>query len=557
MAETGDHSTVPPPRHRQTRDLFDSDGDDDSDTNEDLFVSTVESHPVVDSNETKLEPKNNIIDNNTTFDNPIGDLIVSHEINLDDDDDSNYERNSTSNAANNSSKQVMNGIDGIGGRKVVTNDLLDKSSTLPIDSTKAILSTTSSITSSAIDSRKPNQDSSISSSSVTNKISSNERHINVTVGEPQRIGEGMSSYVVYKVETKTDYPYFRRSHFSVNRRFSDFLGLHDKLSEKHLHLGRIIPPTPEKNAVGMAKVKMSSKEESLSSSQFVERRRAALERYLNRNALHPTLCADPDFREFLELDTDLPKATNTSALSGAGVKRLLSRVGDTVNKMTFRMDESDPWFEEKQNQIENLDQQLRKLYTSVEALIHHRKELTQTTGAFARSAAMLGNCEEHTSLSCALSQLAETQEKVEQLYNKQVDNDFVYLGELLKDYIAMIGAVKDAFHQRVKVFQMWQHSQQMLTKKREIKAKLELALKTDKLSQANDEVLEWESKVSRGQEEFESISKTIRLEVERFEVSRIRDFKDSIIKYMESLLDSQQQLIKYWEAFLPEAKAIA
>ena len=137
-----------------------------------------------------------------------------------------------------------------------------------------------------------------------------------------------------------------------------------------------------------------------------------------------------------------------------------------------------------------MDQQLRKLYTSVESLIHHRKELTQTTGAFAKSAAMLGNCEEHTSLSCALSQLAETEEKIEQLYSKQVDNDFFYLGELLKDYIALIGAVKEAFHQRVKVFQMWQHSQQMLTKKREIKAKLELALKADKISQANEEVVE-------------------------------------------------------------------
>ena len=35
--------------------------------------------------------------------------------------------------------------------------------------------------------------------------------------------------------------------------------------------------------------------------EFIERRRAALERYLNRTAAHPTLRADPDFREFLEL----------------------------------------------------------------------------------------------------------------------------------------------------------------------------------------------------------------------------------------------------------------
>lgn len=40
---------------------------------------------------------------------------------------------------------------------------------------------------------------------------------------------------------------------------------------------------------------------------------------------------------------------------------------------------------------------------------------------------MLGNCEEHTSLSCALSQLAETEEKIEQLYGEQANNDFLYL----------------------------------------------------------------------------------------------------------------------------------
>jgi len=30
-----------------------------------------------------------------------------------------------------------------------------------------------------------------------------------------------------------------------------------------------------------------------------------------------------------------------------------------------------------------------------------------------------------------------------------------------------------------------------------------------------------------------------------------------MIKYLEAMMDSQQQLIKYWEGFLPEAKAIA
>ena len=55
---------------------------------------------------------------------------------------------------------------------------------------------------------------------------------------------------------------------------------------------------------------------------------------------------------------------------------------------------------------------------------------------------MLGNVEEHTTLSRALSQLAETEEKIEAVQKQQADTDFYVLAELLKDYIALIGSVK-------------------------------------------------------------------------------------------------------------------
>ena len=60
----------------------------------------------------------------------------------------------------------------------------------------------------------------------------------------------MSSYVAYRVLTKTNMPIFNRHEFAVLRRFSDFLGLHEKLVEKYLRSGRIIPPAPEKSIVG-------------------------------------------------------------------------------------------------------------------------------------------------------------------------------------------------------------------------------------------------------------------------------------------------------------------
>uniref|UniRef100_A0A2K6G2C4 Sorting nexin-2 n=1 Tax=Propithecus coquereli TaxID=379532 RepID=A0A2K6G2C4_PROCO len=351
--------------------------------------------------------------------------------------------------------------------------------------------------------------------------------IEIGVSDPEKVGDGMNAYMAYRVTTKTSLSMFSKSEFSVKRRFSDFLGLHSKLASKYLHVGYIVPPAPEKSIV-----------------------------YLQRTVKHPILLQDPDLRQFLE-SSELPRAVNTQALSGAGILRMVNKAADAVNKMTIKMNESDAWFEEKQQQFENLDQQLRKLHASVEALVCHRKELSANTAAFAKSAAMLGNSEDHTALSRALSQLAEVEEKIDQLHQEQAFADFYMFSELLSDYIRLIAAVKGVFDHRMKCWQKWEDAQITLLKKRETEAKMTVANKPDKIQQAKNEIREWEAKVQQGERDFEQISKTIRKEVGRFEKERVKDFKTVIIKYLESLVQTQQQLIKYWEAFLPEAKAIA
>lgn len=78
-----------------------------------------------------------------------------------------------------------------------------------------------------------------------------DQFLEITVTEATRLGDGMGAYVAYKVETRTNIPLFQKKSFAVQRRFSDFLGLHDKLVEKYLRSGRIIPPAPEKSVLGI------------------------------------------------------------------------------------------------------------------------------------------------------------------------------------------------------------------------------------------------------------------------------------------------------------------
>ncbi|XP_008335272.1 sorting nexin-1 isoform X1 [Cynoglossus semilaevis] len=378
--------------------------------------------------------------------------------------------------------------------------------------------------------------------------------VDVAVTNPEKIGDGMNAYVAYKVSTRTSLAMFNNKAFTVRRRFSDFLGLYEKLSVKQSHQGCIIPPPPEKSVVGMTKMKVGLDDPS--SVEFMERRRAALERYLQRVVSHPSLLQDPDVREFLERE-ELPRAVNTQTLSGAGFLKMINKASDAVNKMTIKMNESDTWFEDKFQEVENEEQQLRKLHIVVDSLVNHRKELCGNTAVFAKSMAMLGNSEDNTALSRALSQLAEVEDKLEHLHHEQAASDFFILTELLADYIRLLGAVRGCFDQRMRAWQRWQDAQSTLQKKREAEAKLLWANKPDKLQQAKEEITEWESKVTQYERDFDRVGTTVRKEVLRFEKEKAKDYKRQIIKYLETMLQSQQRLIKIWEAFLPEAKAIA
>lgn len=75
----------------------------------------------------------------------------------------------------------------------------------------------------------------------------------------------------------------------MTRRYRDFLWLYNSLHSNNP--GIVVPPPPEKQAVGRF------------DTNFVESRRAALERMLNKTAAHPTLQHDGDLKLFLESES--------------------------------------------------------------------------------------------------------------------------------------------------------------------------------------------------------------------------------------------------------------
>lgn len=82
---------------------------------------------------------------------------------------------------------------------------------------------------------------------------------------------------------------YSKSSFSVLRRYSDFLWLYETLSQNNP--GVMVPPVPEKNPYRRF------------DENFVQQRRLALEKCIQKMANHPVLQKDPDLKMFLESDT--------------------------------------------------------------------------------------------------------------------------------------------------------------------------------------------------------------------------------------------------------------
>ena len=88
---------------------------------------------------------------------------------------------------------------------------------------------------------------------------------------------------------QTTSPLFSKSSFSVLRRYSDFLWLYETLSNNNP--GVVVPPVPEKSPFNRF------------DASFLQQRRLALEKCIQKIANHPVLQKDSDLKLFLESDT--------------------------------------------------------------------------------------------------------------------------------------------------------------------------------------------------------------------------------------------------------------
>ncbi|KAH6669168.1 Vps5 C terminal like-domain-containing protein [Plectosphaerella plurivora] len=367
-------------------------------------------------------------------------------------------------------------------------------------------------------------------------------HINV--GDPHKVGDFTSSHVQYAVRTKTTSKAYKEQDFEVKRRYRDFLWLYTTLHGNNP--GIVVPPPPEKQAVGRFE------------TNFVESRRAALEKMLNKIAAHPQLQLDADLKLFLESESfnvDVKHKERREPLPTES-KGVLGSLGINVGGGS-KFVEQDDWFHDRKVYLDALENQLRALLKAMETMVGQRKMMAEAAGDFSASLHALSTVELSPTLSGPLDALSELQLTIRDVYDRQAQQDVLTFGIILEEYIRLIGSVKQAFGQRQKAFYSWHSAESELQKKKATQEKLLRQGKSqqDRLNQVGAEVGEAERKCHHARLLFEDMGRLMRVELDRFEREKVEDFKSGVETFLESAVEAQKELIEKWETFLMQLDA--
>ncbi|KAK0392060.1 hypothetical protein NLU13_1558 [Sarocladium strictum] len=366
----------------------------------------------------------------------------------------------------------------------------------------------------------------------------------IYVGDPVKIGDLTSSHIVYSVRTKTTSKAYKQPEFEVKRRYRDFLWLYNTLHANNP--GYVIPPPPEKQTMGRF------------DSNFVESRRAALEKMLNKTASHPTLQHDADLKLFLEseaFNVDIKHKERRDPLPTES-KGVLGSLGINVGSSN-KFVEQDDWFHDRKVYLDALEVQLKGLLKAMDSMVGQRKMMAEAAGDFSASLHALSTVELSPTLSGPLDALSDLQLTIRDVYDRQAQQDVLTFGIIIEEYIRLIGSVKQAFTQRQKGFYAWQTADNELQKKKTTQDKLLRQGKSqqDRLNQMNAEVGEAERKVHQARLLFEDMGRSMRAELDRFEREKVEDFKSGVETFLEGAVEAQKELIEKWETFLMQLDA--
>ncbi|KAM4543377.1 sorting nexin-7 isoform 1-T1 [Fundulus diaphanus] len=345
------------------------------------------------------------------------------------------------------------------------------------------------------------------------------KDIFITVDNPESHISAIETFIMYRVVTKTTRSEFDSSQYEVRRRYQDFLWLKSRLEDNYPTL--IVHPLPEKFVMkGMV---------DRFNDDFIETRRKALHRFLNRISEHPILSNSHYLKVFLTEEELAPHRKQ-----GPG---FLSRMGETMRAMAnsvrglrSKLEEFDvmqEYVEDFSNKICSVDKVTQRIIKEQREYMDELKQYSSTYFQWAESEKELaeplkgiGSCVERCS--------KETEEQVQHLSEVLVP--------ALHEYVLCADTLKAVMRRRNNI-------------------QAEFEAKNEALASRKTDQEMWQEEVDDLADRVEQANNALRGDWSRWRTRMRADLKSALISSAVKNVDYYEKCLAVWETFLLSQRA--
>ncbi|XP_037312340.2 sorting nexin-7 [Pungitius pungitius] len=342
----------------------------------------------------------------------------------------------------------------------------------------------------------------------------NARDLFISVDNPESHVTAVETFIMYRVATKTTRSEFDSSEYEVLRRYQDFLWLRSKLEENHPTL--IVHPLPEKFV-------MKSMVERFN-NDFIETRRRALQRFLNKVSLHPVLSHSHHLEVFLTAQDLLPyKKQGPGFLSRLG--ETVRAVANSVRGLKTRPEE----FSLMQEYVEDFSIKISSVDKVTHRIIKEQREYLDELKQYNPTYAQWAELEEE--LAEPLSGVAGCVERCSKETDAQVHHLSDVLVPALHEYVLCTESLKAVMRRRDNI-------------------QAEYEAKNEALGSQRVDPQTLQDEVDRLADRVELANNALKGDWSRWQNGMRADLRSAFLSTAEKNVEYYEQCLAVWESFL-------
>ncbi|KAI8354516.1 lipid binding protein [Mortierella sp. GBAus27b] len=389
----------------------------------------------------------------------------------------------------------------------------------------------------------------------------------ITVTDPTKEED---SYISYQVNTKTKMRGYSSESISVRRRYQDFRWLYNALSR--VHAERVLPPLPDKYRLGYVRGDRFSRE-------FVEKRRAGLERFLRKIVGHPVLQKRQEVHAFLDSrDWSSEQAQQSRLLPE---ENRLETMGDVLMNAFSKLKKPDERFIAIKDEVDKMEEYLVQLEKIEQRILKRQEDLEVDYREFGGAITSLGNLE--TGITGPLHRFGHAVSNFSSIMRDLTTKEETEFLSELHECLAYCNSVKNVLKlrdQRQLDFEVLSDLRQQSVNERDrimsngrlggsaglggflqqkfdaIKGVDVQQAKNDKLKSVDEKIESLGEETSKSWDITQAFSNEALKEYEIFQLQKTKDLRQCLLDYTNGRLEFFEKGEELWSQIIPELEAI-